>query len=68
MKLFDKIKAESTTDNRMKGQIKTVFVTMLGVVSTSGILDTKPVIKTCVDVLLGVLTRDVINHATTYNK
>lgn len=68
MKLFDKIKAESTTDNRMKGQLKTVIVAMLGVVSTSGVLDTKPVIKTCVDVVLGILTRDVVNHAVTYNK
>jgi hypothetical protein len=68
MKLLDKIKAESTTDNRRKGQIKTVVVSMLGVISTSGILDSKPIIKTCVDVALGILTRDVINHATTYNK
>jgi len=68
MRLLDKIKAESTTDNRRKGQIKTVVVSMLGVISTSGVLDSKPVIKTCVDVVLGILTRDVINHAVTYNK
>lgn len=68
MKLLDKIKAESTSDNRMKGQIKTILVSILGVISTSGVLDTKPIVKTCVDVALGILTRDVINHATTYNK
>ena len=68
MKLIDKIKAESTSDNRMKGQIKTILVSFLGVISTSGVLDTKPIVKTCVDVALGILTRDVINHATTYNK
>jgi hypothetical protein len=68
MKIIDRIKAESTTDNRRKGQIKTVVVSMLGVISTSGILDNKPVVKTCVDVFLGILTRDVINHAVTYNK
>jgi hypothetical protein len=68
MKLFNKIKAESTTDNRLKGQLKTVAVSMLGVISTSGLLDSKPIIKTCVDVALGILTRDVIRHATTYNK
>lgn len=68
MKLFDKIKAESTTDNRLKGQIKTVFVAMLGTISTSGLLDSKPIIKTCVDVAIGILTREVVKHATTYNK
>ena len=68
MKFFEKIKAESTTDNRFKGQFKTILVSILGVVTTSGVLGTKPVIKTIVDVTLGILTRDVINHATTYNK
>ena len=68
MKFLDKIKAESTTDNRFNGQFKTILVSILGVVTTSGVLDTKPVIKTIVDVTLGILTRDVINHATTYNK
>ena len=68
MKFFEKIKAESTSDNRAKGQFKTILVSILGVVTTSGVLDTKPVIKTIVDVTLGILTRDVINHATTYNK
>ncbi len=68
MRILDKIKAESTSDNRRKGQIKTVVVSMLGVISTSGVLDSKPIIKTLVDVALGVLTRDVINHATTYKR
>lgn len=68
MKLLDKIKAESTNENRRKGQIKTILVSILGGLTTSGILDAKPVIKTCADVVLGILTRDVINHATTFNK
>ena len=68
MKFFDKIKAESTTDNRFKGQFKTILVSMLGVITASGVLDSKPLVKTIVDVTLGILTRDVINHATTYNK
>jgi hypothetical protein len=68
MRILDKIKAESTSDNRRKGQIKTVVVSMLGVISTSGVLDAKPIIKTLVDVALGVLTRDVFNHAITFNK
>jgi hypothetical protein len=68
MKFLDKIKAESTTDNRFKGQFKTILVSMLGVITASGVLDTKPLVKTIVDVTLGILTRDVINHATTYNK
>jgi len=68
MRILDKIKAESTTDNRFKGQFKTILVSMLGVLTASGVLDTKPLVKTIVDVTLGILTRDVINHATTYNK
>ena len=68
MRILDKIKAESTTDNRFKGQFKTILVSMLGVITASGVLDTKPVVKTIVDVTLGILTRDVIKHATTFNK
>ena len=68
MKFLDRIKAESTTDNRFKGQFKTILVSMLGVITASGVLDAKPLVKTIVDVTLGILTRDVINHATTYNK
>ena len=68
MKFLDRIKAESTSDNRAKGQFKTILVSMLGVITASGVLDAKPLVKTIVDVTLGILTRDVINHATTYNK
>lgn len=68
MKLIDKIKGESTPQNRRKGQIKTVLASVLTAVSTSGMIDDKPLIKTVVDIFAGVLVRDVINHATTVNK
>jgi len=32
------------------------------------LLDSKPIIKTCVDVAIGILTREVVKHATTFNK
>lgn len=68
MKLIDKIKGESTPLNRRKGQLKSIVVVILRSVSTSGIIDDKPVIKTVIDIVSGVLVRDIYNHATTVNK
>ena len=68
MTIIEKIKARSTTRNRVKGQTKTIIVSILGVVTASGVLDSKPLLKTIVDITLGVLTRDVVNHAITFNK
>jgi hypothetical protein len=68
MKLIDRIKGESTPNNRRKGQLKTVIAGVLTTVSTSGLIDDKPLIKTAVDLFAGILVRDIFNHATTVNK
>lgn len=68
MKILKKIQGESTPDNRRKGQIKTVVFGTIICISQSDVLTPYPLAKTIVDLLAGVVLRDVVKHATTVNK
>ena len=66
--LVDKIVARSDKRNRRKGQLKTIALTALQVVSQSGVLDAYPVVKTIVDVVSGIVLKQVTEHALNNNE
>lgn len=63
-----KVLARSDKRNRRKGQLKTIILTALQVVSNSNILAPYPIAKTLVDVASGVLLKEVYKHAITNNE
>ncbi len=54
MTLLEKIPAESSPRNRRDGQIATVVGATCVLVSQSGLVDSKPTIKTIIDIISGV--------------
>lgn len=61
--LIRKIKADSSPQNQLKGQLSTLAATVLTVVSNSGLLNNYPVIKSVTDMLSGALFLKAGNHA-----
>lgn len=63
MKLLEKIKEESSPENRRDGQIATVVGATCVLISQSGIIDQRPTIKTIIDIIAGICSVIVAQKA-----
>ncbi len=61
--IIKKIIAETPRRHKIRGQITTTVVSVLGIITASGLLDNQPEIKTIVQIITGVLINKTYNHA-----
>lgn len=66
-RLIKKIKAETTPRNRFNGQVSTLVSGILITISSSGIIDNKPVLKSVFDMVAGALILKARGHALKSN-